>query len=199
MKQKIKRKREETLPGPTVPNSAHLENPSRSHHRARPNALARRQMGPACQSFVHRAHYRLAWGDPSVSLASPHPLALASLHVAGGWIPLVSLLFPSTELARSSPRRPRPPRVGSTPVISEVRVTVALLHVVKTTPHRLEPLTAFSSPRTQKHRRQGRTSPAARPGSLAVDLFPVWCAGFIYVIPWCRRKDLLGLSSSQEH
>jgi hypothetical protein len=80
-----------------------------------------------------------------------------------------------------------------------VRVTVALLHVVKTPPHRLEPLTAFSSPRTQKHRRQGRTPPAARPGSLAVDLFPVWCAGSIYVIPWCRRKGLLGLSSSLEH
>jgi len=55
---------------------------------------------------------------PSVSLASPHPLALASLHVTGGWIPLVSLLFLATVLARSSPRRPRPPRVGGTPVIS---------------------------------------------------------------------------------
>jgi hypothetical protein len=40
-----------------------------------------------------------------------------------------------------------------------VRVTVALLHVLKTTPHHPEPLTAFSSPRTQKHRRQGRTPP----------------------------------------
>jgi hypothetical protein len=95
-----KRKRIKELPGPTTFNSAHFHilTPAGPKPPPRARAISICRMGP---------------------LASPH---FQRSCLTNGWPRLVgSSLSVVTEPARSSPRGPCPPRMGSSPGTSESR------------------------------------------------------------------------------